>query len=206
MDVLASWDDRSKTDLHIAELMAKYNIKTTFYWPSMLEKAKDTAFVSSWLSERECKEIASRFTIGSNSVTKKPMSKMSIPQVSIEINDSRRYWQDITGQDIESFAYPKKSTNTLIKALLKGAGYKTARTSIPGLLLPGNDPYEIKCTVQVGIDRIEYGNKSWELFSDEMLANAEENSIFHIFGNSLDIETYNDWENLEVLLKKLTGK
>lgn len=206
MDVLASWDDGSKADLRMAELMAKYNIKTTFYWPSLLEKAKNMAFTSSWLSEKECKEIASRFTIGSHSVSHQPMSKMSIPQISIEINDSRRHWQDVTGQDIESFAYPKKSLNTLIKALVKGAGYKSARTSVPGLLSPGTDPYEIKCTVQVGIDRVEYRDKCWELFSDEMIAQADENSVFHLFGNSWDVEAFNDWENLEVLLKKLTGR
>lgn len=206
MEVLASWDDGTKADLRMADLMAKYNIATIFYWPAMLEKAKNMAFTSSWLSEKECKEIALRFPVGSHSVTHQPMSKMSIPQVSMEISDSKKYWQDLTGQDIDSFAYPKKSLNTMIKMLIKGAGYKSARTSVPGLLSPGDDPYEIKCTVQVGVDRIEYNEKSWELFSDEMRLKANENSIFHLFGSSWDVEAVNDWENLEVLLKKLTGR
>lgn len=206
MHVLASWDDGSTADLKMADLMQKYNIPTIFYWPSFLSKAKNMAMTSSWLTEGECRQLAGQFEIGSHSATHQEMSKMNIPQISREINDSRKHWQDITGQPINSFAFPKKSINTMVKALLKGAGYTSARTSIPGHLTPGPDPFHIHCTVQVGIDRIEYQNKSWELFADEMIAKADEDSTFYIFGNSWDVEAYNDWENLETLLKKLTGR
>jgi peptidoglycan/xylan/chitin deacetylase (PgdA/CDA1 family) len=202
MDVLASWDDGSTTDLKMAELMAKYNIPTIFYWPSLLKHAKNMAMTSSFLSDTECKEIASRFEIGSHSASHRPLSKVSIPQLGMEITDSRKHWQDFTGQEIESFAYPKNSLNSLTKALIKGAGYKSARTNITGCL-SRQEGFEMKCTVQIGIDRIEYENKSWELFAKEMIAKVEENSIFHIFGNSWDVESYNDWEHLEDLIKAL---
>lgn len=203
MNILASWDDGTTADLKMADLMAKYNIPTIFYWPSLIGKAKNMAMHSSWLAEKDCKEIAARFPIGSHSASHQPMSKMTIPQLAMEITDSRKYWQDFTGQEIESFAYPKNSINTMVKALLKGAGYKSARTSIPGHLSLGEDPFHIHCTVQVGIDRIEYVEKSWELFAEEMIEKADPTNTFYLFGNSWDVEAYNDWTALENLIKKL---
>lgn len=206
MKIISSWDDGTISDLKMAELMMKYDVPTIFYWPSYIQESKNLAMTSNWLNERECKEIASKFEIGSHSVNDKPMKKMQIAQISREINDSRKYWQDLTGQPINSFAYPKNSSNVLIKALLKGAGYTSARSLIVGFLMQGDDLYEQKCTVQIGIDRIEYQNKSWELFADEMISKSDESSVFHIFGNSWDIESFGDWENLENLLKRLTGR
>lgn len=206
MKIIASWDDGTTSDLKMAELMVKYNIPTVFYWPESIKQLKKLAFSSSWLNEKDCREISSNFEIGSHSATQKPMKKMSIQQIVNEITGSRKYWQDFTGQEINSFAYPKNSMNSLIKALIKGAGYKTARTSITGFLNPGEDPYSVNCTVQISINRIEYNNKSWKLFADEMIEKSNEESIFHIFGNPWDIESYYDWDNFENLLKSLTGR
>ena len=203
MKIISSWDDASTADFKMAELMSKYNIPTIFYWPSLLEKAKPAFSATSWLAEKDCKELAKQFEIGSHSASHKPMAKMPIGQLGMEITESRKYWQNLTGQEINSFAYPKGSINSLTKALIKGAGYKSARTSVPTHLSPGDDPFEIKCTVQVGIDRVEYNNKCWELFWEEMMEKCDENSVFHIFGSSCDVETYNDWANLETLLKRL---
>ena len=205
MNVIASWDDGSFADIKMADLMSKYNIPTTFYWPSLMGQAKNMAFTSSWLKESEQKGIANRFSIGSHSVSHQEMKKMSIEQVAMEITDSKKYWQDFTGQEIASFAYPKNSITSLTKALVKGAGYKSARTSIPGWLTPGEDFYAIQCTVQVGIDRIEYENICWEYFFQKMIDKCDENSVFHIFGSSFDVEASNDWIALENLIKKLKG-
>lgn len=206
MKIIASWDDGTIADLRMSELMAKYGIPTIFYWPSYIKQAKDLTFSSSWLKEKDCQEIASKFEIGSHSVSHKPMKKMQISQISYEINESRKNWQDITGQPINSFAFPQNSMNSLTKALVKGAGYTSARSLFTGFLDPGTDPYEIKCTVHIGIDKIEYKEKSWELFADEMISKSNEQSVFHIFGSSWDIDVFNDWENLENLLKILTKR
>lgn len=196
MEVLASWDDKSIADLKMAELMSQYNVSTIFYWTS-----KDIA--KSCLTQKDCENIASKFEIGSHSVNHRPMNKLTIPQLGMEISDSRKHLQDLTGQEIKSFAYPKNSINNLTKTLIKGAGYESARTSIPGWLQPGDDLFAIQCTVQIGIDRIEYANKCWEYFAEEMLTKATSNSVFHIFGNSWDVESNNDWDALESFLKKV---
>ena len=201
MKVIASWEDGSIADFKMAELMTKYNIPTIFYWPSNLTNVNRNFGESDRLTEGNCKELAKKFEIGSHSATHQSMAKMSIAKLAMEITDSRKFWQDTTGQEINSFAYPKKSINSLTKALIKGAGYKSARTSTPTHLSPGPDLFELRCTVQVGIDRLEYNDKCWEYYWEEILEKCDDESTFHLFGNSWDVEIYNDWDNLERLLK-----
>ena len=200
MKILASWDDGTTADLKMAELMNKYNVPTIFYWPALFNQAK----VTSPMLEKDYKEIASKFEIGSHGMSHQSLRKMTIQQIGVEIHESKKILQNLTGQAIESFAYPKNSFSSLTKALVKGAEYKNARSSTPGWLHPGEEMFSTQCTVQIGIDRIEYGNKSWELFADEMLEKSTDSSVYHIFGSSWDIESNNDWHALEDLLKRIT--
>lgn len=204
--LITSWDDATIADMQMAELMQKYQIETTFYWPTYIKEYKNYAVTSSWLSPIQCKELAKTFKIGSYSVSKKSFKKLNLAQVTTEIHESKKYLEDLTGKEITDFAYPKNSQSNLVRALLQGAGYKTARTNAIGNIKACVDLYNIQPSVQVGIDRVEYRNVSWEIYSDQLLSKCNENSVFHIFGSSYDIESYNDWDNLETLIKKILGK
>lgn len=203
MILLASWDDGAKTDLRMAELMQKYSIPTIFYWPSALGRHKNAGKAKSWLSLEECKELANTFEIGSHSMTHQFMNKMDIARISNEINQSRKYWQDILGKAVDSFAYPKDSFSNLTRVLVKGAGYLNARTNKVGSLKLPDDPFDTACTVQIAFNRLEYDNKAWTLFANEMIEKSNENSVFHFFGNSWEVEEYQEWERLEDLIKRL---
>ena len=115
-------------------------------------------------------------------------------------------WEDLLVRPVTSFCYPRGYTNALIKMLVKNAGYENARTTVVGHLKPGDDAFAQPTTLHVGIDRIEYKQICWEMFADKMIEQADENSTFHLFGHSWEIDTFGDWENLETLFKKLTGK
>jgi len=203
MILLASWDDGAKTDLRMAELMQKYNISCTFYWPSMLGSHKNRGKAKSFLTIDECKELAKSFEIGSHSMSHNFMNKLDIARISNEIHESRKFWQDCTGQSINSFAYPKDSLSNLTKTLVKGAGYTNARSSQVCSLTPGEDLFAKKCTLQIGINRLEYNNKSWVLFADEIMKQVTDDSVFHLFGCSWEIDAFNEWDRLEHLLKQL---
>lgn len=205
MKIIASWDDGAYQDFRIAELMKKYNIPTIFYWPFNLNKSLNLSKVKKFLTMNDCLELSKNFEIGSHTVTHSHLTKLTQKQAENEIFNSRKLWQDKTGQEINSFCYPRGYYNNFIKILVKNAGYINARTTIVGFLSPGDDLYESKTTIHVGIDRKEYGDISWELFSKKMLneAKIKQDNIFHIMGHSWEIDLYNDWENLENLLKEL---
>lgn len=203
MKVIATWDDAAVWDLRIAELMKKYEIKTIFYWPVMLEKSKNVGRVGKFLSMDQCKKLAKDFEVGSHTVTHHFLTKINTKQARNEIFDSRKQWQDLTGQEINSFCYPRGYQNQIIKMLVKNAGYKDARVTTIGHLSPGDDPYKTPTTVHVGVDRVEYKNKCWEMYGREMLEEArkKEDAVFHIMGHSWEIERENDWKALEDFLK-----
>lgn len=206
MKIIASWDEGNTYDNRVADLMIKYQIPTIFYWPSIILESKNFAFASSWLTIDECKKIANQFEIGSRGYSGRSFKKMNLEQISNEIGNSKKAIEDFTGKAIESYSYPKNSLNNVSKTLVKGNGYTNARTMYTGYLQNGIDKFEQNCTVQVAINKIEYNNISWLLYAEKMKNKADENSIFHFFGNSMDCETFYQWENLENMIKSLLGK
>ena len=204
MKVIASWDDGGVGDLRLAELMSKYNIPSIFYWPVHLEKSKNVGRVGKFLTLDQCKEIAKAHEVGSHTVTHNWLTKLNTQQARNEVFESRKFWQDETGQDVNSLCYPRGYTNTMTIILVKNAGYTNARTTGVGVLDGGDDPYRTPTTVHVGVDRTEYKGKTWEAFARQMLSQATENSIYHIMGHSWELDRENDWDALESLLKELT--
>ena len=205
MKVIATWDDAAIEDLKLAELMAKYEIPTIFYWPFNLEKSVNVKSIKKFLTQKQCLEIAKKFEIGSHTITHNYLTKIPLKAASPEISDSRKKWQDLTGQGINSLCYPRGYSNQLIRMIAKNAGYKNARTTVVGRLDEGTDPYQTPTTVHVGIDRVEYKGICWQMFANKMLEEArkKDDAIFHLFGHSWEIERENDWKDLESLLKEL---
>ena len=130
MKIITSWDDGAKQDLRLAELLIKYNLPAIFYWPVNLEKSKNMSRVKGWLTLDQCKEIASKFVVGAHTVTHQWLSKQTTQQARNEIFDSRKFWQDQTGQTVESFCYPRNKHNTIVRILVKNAGYKIGRAHV----------------------------------------------------------------------------
>lgn len=206
MKIIASFDDACVHDLRLAELMKKYDIPTTFYWPYELEKSKNVGRVKDFLTMQQCVDLSKEFEVGSHTVSHPHLTKINLKQARNEVFDSKKLWEDKLGKPITKLCYPRGYTNALIKMLAKNAGYKEARGTKVCHLTPGTDPFDVLTTLHVGIDRIEYNNRSWEIFAREMIQKATEDSVYHIMGHSWEIEQFGDWNNFETLLKELTGK
>ena len=208
MKIIATWDDGAKQDLKISELMAKYKIPTIFYWPCALEKSHNLKGVKSFLSLKECKAISRSFTVGSHSYNHTHLKKSIIDrtQAKFEIFNSRKFWQDATGQSIDTFCYPRGRFSLEYKEMVKDAGYKSARGVEVGSLDEGKDPYHTPTTVHVGIKRTEYNGVTWFNYAKMMIEKTKDmkNPLFHLFGHSWEIETNNEWKNLESLLRDLS--
>jgi peptidoglycan/xylan/chitin deacetylase (PgdA/CDA1 family) len=204
MKVISSWDDAGVGDLRLAELMENYNIPTVFNWPVNLEKSKNVGRVGKFLTLEQCKEIAKVHEVGSHTLTHQWLTKINTKQARNEIFESRKFWQDETGQEVKSLCYPRGYTNALVIILVKNAGYESARTTAVGNLGVIEDPFKTPTTVHIGIDRIEYKGQTWEVYARKMLSEATEDSVYHMMGHSWELDRENDWDALETLLKELT--
>ncbi len=205
--VVASWDDGAAADVRVAELMAKYDIPTIFYWPYNLATSLNVTRVKRFLTLSQCVELAQNFEVGSHTISHPHLTKIRPAEARREILESRKMWQDVTGQPVESFCYPRGYANEEIRQMVADAGYRQARNVAVGHLTAAEDPYWTGATVHVGIDRVEYNGVPWAKYARNMLRTARrtEDATYHLFGHSWEIERDNNWAELESLLRDLTS-
>jgi peptidoglycan/xylan/chitin deacetylase (PgdA/CDA1 family) len=80
-------------------------------------------------------------TIGSHSVTHPFLTRCSDEQLAAELRDSRTGLQELSGQDVDSFAYPTGDYDRRVAEAVRDAGYRVAFADVPrGVGLPA---YEI---------------------------------------------------------------
>ncbi len=205
MKIITSWDDGAVQDIRLSELLLKHNIPAIFYWPCNLHKSINLNKVKKFITLSECKNIAKKFEIGSHGVTHALLTRITKEKVYEEINHSKKFWQDCTGQAIDSFCYPRGYANSEIKQMTIEAGYKNARLTKVGSITCLDDPFAITTTVHAGVSRKEYNGLSWQEYAIKMhqMAANNENSVFYVFGHSWEIEINNAWDDLGTLFKEI---
>lgn len=191
MQLITSWDDGSKHDLRMAELLKKYGFLGIFYIPSNCE-----------LVRKEIKQLADMgMEIGGHTISHPmDMKLLSKGEAFAEIKGNRSWLQEITDQAVLSFAYPRGRYNEETIECVKQAGFEDARTT-KVFYLSGDDPYQTHTTIHIHPSRPEYKGKSWFALAKEHLLKAREDDIFHLWGHSSEIEKFGMWEELEAFLK-----
>ncbi len=116
--VTTSWDDGDASNLKLAELLNKYNLKATFYL------AKDYL----GQAENEIKEIAKTQEIGAHTLTHPSLTEISLEEGKKEIKGSKDYLENLLGKEVKMFCYPRGFYNEKVKELVKQAGFLGART------------------------------------------------------------------------------
>lgn len=193
MKIITSWDDGCKEDFKTAELLKKYKLHGIFFIPSR-----------TYLSEQEIKQLAKDFEIGGHTVTHPlDLKKLTLLQQFIEMADNRVWLQELTGQEVNWFCYPRGRYNEQTIEALKKTGFKYARTTMVGNHVESENPYRIHTSVHAFPNRREYNQKSWFQYAKEQYTMAKEshNGYFHIWGHSWEVEQYSLWQELEELFE-----
>lgn len=181
----SSFDDGNYNDIYLANELAKIGLQTTFYIPTCTV-----------LEESEIKQLSAVFEIGGHTVSHPPDLKR-LPQNSLrqELRENREWLQQITGQPILKFAYPRGRYNEQVIDEVRQAGYLSARTTLVGRFNSDN-PYRQHTTVHV-FQRKEYGLLDWLNYA---MAKAKEcagtDGVFHLWGHSDEVEQAGQWENM----------
>lgn len=195
-NIITSWDDGSIYDLKIAILLKKYNLQGTFFIPSNCE-----------LSDAQIKELSRDFELGGHTVTHPTdLKKLSGELLSNELEFNKELLEDISNKEVDYFCYPRGRYNEDTIEALKKAGFKRARTTLVGYIDKQEDLFRIKTSIHVYPDRKEYHRISWVEVANELWEKAlnTENSQFHIWGHSWEIEKLGLWKELDLLFKKIT--
>ena len=120
MIVTTSWDDGYKLDLKLGQLLNRYNLKGTFYVAKNIDNK---------LSDSEIKLISQTQEIGSHTLTHPDLTKLSLEKARKEIEESKKWLEQIINKQLKMFCYPKGKYNNQIIKLVKQAEYFGARTT-----------------------------------------------------------------------------
>jgi peptidoglycan/xylan/chitin deacetylase (PgdA/CDA1 family) len=123
--VVVTFDDGQKSDLRAAEILCEAGAQATFFLVKDLSQTK-----KNFLKEDEIKELAKLCSVGSHGVTHSPLSKMSPDQIKSELADSKKWLEDLTGDDIRAFSAPGGFITTSIVNQAVEMGYSLLGNSI----------------------------------------------------------------------------
>ncbi len=198
MKILTSWDDGTKEDLRVVELLKKYKLKGIFFIPT----------IPTELTTYEIAELSGYFDIGGHTTSHpQDIKKLSESDAKAEIMDNKGWLEDIIGRKIEWFCYPRGRYNEKTIEILKDIGYSYARTALVGNSDKCDNMYRIHPTVHVHKSRKEYEGKKWLDYAVEQyrMAKQKQESYYHIWGHSWEIENQNLWVELEQLFEHIYG-
>lgn len=206
MKIIISFDDASYGDQFIADIILKYNLQdnTTFYFPVMPSVVNEPKGRRS-LTQEELDRIASKFEIGSHTITHPLLTRIPLEQAAQEIVESRKILQKRYNQKIKKFAYPRGYANPEIQSIVQKAGYESARSTLVGYIDTPENKYFEQTTVHVGCDRKEYAGLSWIEYAKNMLKQAKqyESSTFSMFGHGWELCNYpNGLKEFDLLLNE----
>ena len=197
MKIQSSWDDFCPQNLKLAELLKKYMIPAIFFIDIGSSEAKNQVKVLADMG----------FEIGAHTYSHpQDLKLLDDFELRRDIIDCRKELQEITGQEINWFCYPRGRYNEIVKSFVVEAGYKFARTT--KVEVPWSfDPIEFYTSFHC-FNRKEYNNKPWFNYAKDWLKFIDTNfkkkseaSDIHFWGHSHEIDKYGDWEKLEKLFK-----
>src|SRR5262249_28191930 len=119
--VTISVDDGHPTDFRTKDLLDKYGLKATFYIPATNPERPV-------MSRAEIQQLGSRFEIGGHTMNHQPLKSLAPAQARAEINDGKKWLEDLLGVAVDSFCYPRGKFNARVAAMVEEAGFLGART------------------------------------------------------------------------------
>jgi len=219
--ITTSWDDGHPLDLKLAELLVRYKLKGTFYIP--IANCERQSMMQS-----DIKEISKAFEIGGHTLTHRTLTTLPSEEIKDEVELSKIKLQDIIGEKVTMFSYPKGKHNKKIRKIVKNAGYLGARTTAWFSTDFPKDPFLVHTTghvfqhtrfvnikhslstqnwkglaaylFQLGLDK-NWASCAMRLF-DYVLNTG---GVWHLWGHSWEIEKYNLWEDLDRVLSYVSG-
>ena len=124
--ILLFFDDGVREDLAVAELLAKRKLKAVF--------SIQLKNIGTQLNKEDILKLASTGEIASHTITHTnlvTLARVSPSLVRRELFYSKMYLEKLVRKPIHTFVYPYGSYNTMVKLLVKEAGYSFARTMDP---------------------------------------------------------------------------
>lgn len=219
--VTISVDDGSTGDMKTAELLHKYGLQATFYMPGRNPERPV-------MPVHQIRELAQQFEVGSHTLNHCPLKFLSDEKASREITEGKQALEQILGEPVISFCYPRGKFNGTTPVLVKNAGFLGARTSLMNLHEFPENPflwgvstlaYPLSKFIHVRHALLESnfvgirnffrdykGATDWQQhFSCALDRVLQHGGIAHLMMHSWEMESLGDWNRLEAVFAAISG-
>ena len=222
IQVTTSWDDGSPGDLKMRDLLYKYGLSGTFYIP-----VKN--YERPVMANKDIMELATGFEIGSHTYHHRVLPGLSNEEMKKEIVMGKDFLEQLLGQDIPCFCYPKGKFNRRVIRCVEEVGIKAARTTLAFKLSGGANPFSLETSLQAFSEtrsvHLKHALKEfnflgaftyitklhlaadWKELAIKLFDMAvETGGVWHLWGHSWEVEEYGLWEELEQIFQYVAGR
>lgn len=220
--VTISVDDGHPTDVRTAELLTRYGLAATFYIPVKNPERHV-------LSKGEIRELASRFEIGGHTLNHVALKSLPEERAWAEVREGKSWMEDVLGEPIFSFCYPRGKFDRQSIGLVQKAGFLGARTCLlslhnfprnPFLWGVSTHAYRHRILIQVrhallernfrgacNFFQIYKGATDWETQFLNGLDHVETHGgIAHMYLHSWEIDANREWQKLEAVFRSIAER
>lgn len=201
-----SYDDGIKADIRLLEIMKRYGLKGTFNLNSRLFDCENwhgrLDEVGTYNTFADCgQEIALH---GARHIF---LDKVPLPEAIREVVDNREYLEEKFGRIVRGMAYAYNGFTQEIKGVLKQLGVAYARTTNPtySFEIP-SDWLELNPTCH-------HRDAKLKEIADRFLNSSpldefkhREGWLFYLWGHSYEFDDDDNWDIIEGLAQKLSGR
>jgi hypothetical protein len=215
--ITTSWDDGHPADRRLSELLAKYDLKATFYIPRSNEEHPV-------MEEGEIVDLSRDFEIGGHTLHHVNLERLPLSEAIAEVRGCFDWLKSLLGKDPVSFcppfgAYGERSINAIYLA-----GFRTIRTTeLLSTKVAGN---LLHTTLQAfphsGLTYFKHLllRRRLSRFEDWRRSGCSSNLLqlldhylediqiyggcFHLWGHSWEIEENNLWDKVEQVFQKIS--
>ena len=202
--VTFSYDDGVTQDIHLIELLNKYDLKCTFNLNS--EKLGQNRMLMCQGHPSDVRDIYAGHEIAVHTLTHPRLTELDEAEIIRQVEQDRLNLSDLAGYEVIGMAYPCGGVNNddrVAGIIRENTGVKYCRT------ISGNRKFD----VQENLYR--FNPTIGHLYFDELMALAEEfvakkadaPQIFYVWGHSYELDLGSDyWVRLEELFKLVSRR
>ena len=215
MRFTTSWDDGHPLDLRVAEVLAEYGCRGTFYVPRRNREGRSV------LSRAELVLLDAQFEIGAHTFDHVRLTAVSAAEAEHQLGAIKAALEDELGHGIAGFCYPGGSHDARLRAQVRSQ-FRYARTIENFWFAVPADPFQLPVTLQLYpharrtyLKNLARGHWTHRAGGCELAVRSASLSstlralldraialdgVFHLWGHSWELEQHGLWGELEAFL------
>ena len=203
-----SYDDGVVQDRRLAALCREHGVKCTFNLNSGTLGRVETATAPgrepldiSCVTPEELKSVYAGHEVAGHGLWRSSLPDLGTPGAMYEIITDRVNLEKLSGQRVQSFAYPFGTFNEDVKTLLRLAGYRSARTvrSTGAFALP-KDFLEWDPTCHHDDPRL---TELVDQFFADAIPRFAGPQLFYLWGHAYEFNGNHNWDVIERFLDRV---